>query len=79
MLRPAKGWLVLLSLVVGAVEKEWLAADAGGAALSSLLDRWVRGALPMHSPEELRAFVERGYAAEDRLAELTSAVLGEGG
>lgn len=65
--------------VVGAVEREWLAADAGEAALSSLLGRWARGILPEHAPEELRAFVERGYAAEERLAELTSAVLGEEG
>jgi glycosyltransferase involved in cell wall biosynthesis len=65
--------------VVGAVEREWLATDAGEAALSTLLDRWARGALPMHSPEELREFVERGYAAEERLAELTSVVLGEKG
>jgi glycosyltransferase involved in cell wall biosynthesis len=65
--------------VVGAVDGEWLAADVGEAALSSLLDRWARGVLPEHAPEELRAFVERGYAAEERLAELTSAVLGEEG
>lgn len=65
--------------IVGAVEKEWLAADVGEAALASLLDRWARGVLPAHPPEELRAFVERRYAAEERLAELTSAILGEEG
>lgn len=63
--------------IVGAVEKKWLAADAGEAALASLLDRWARGVLPAHSPEELRAFVGRRYAAEERLVELTSAILGE--
>ena len=63
--------------IIGAVEKEWLAADAGEAALASLLDRWARGVLPAHPPEELRAFVGRRYAAEERLAELTSAILGE--
>lgn len=63
--------------IVGAVEKEWLASDAEEPALASLLDRWACGALPAHTPGELRAFVERHYAAEDRLAELTSAILGK--
>lgn len=63
--------------VVGAVEKAWLAADAGEPGLTCLLDQWARGALPEHTPEELRSFVEHRYGAEERLRELTSALFGQ--
>jgi len=63
--------------VVGAVEPRWLSAEASAPALTRLLSDWLAGRLPVHSPADLRSFVENGYTQERRLSELISAALGD--
>ena len=50
------------------VEPAWLAADATGEAIASLVGRFFSGGLPRHDPLELRRFVEKRYSCRGTTA-----------
>lgn len=43
------------------IEPQWLARDNSAESIAELMGAFVQGKLPVHSPEELRRFVEDNY------------------
>lgn len=61
--------------VLGPVEPRWLAEDQSEVSLARLLEAFLKGNLPSHAPEDLRASVSRRYARAHQLSRLASFLL----
>lgn len=63
--------------IVEQVEAAWLAENGSELAFAQLLYSFLKGLLPSHSPEQLRALVSRRYAKHDQLARMGSFLLSQ--
>lgn len=61
--------------VLSNFEKEWLAKTPDESGIAELIDTFLSGGLPMHSPAELRRRTEEHYSMAARLAQLAEVVL----
>jgi glycosyltransferase involved in cell wall biosynthesis len=73
----------VLATPVGAIpealkqfEPKWLAANSSIGAIAELIISYLKGALPIHSPSELRKQVASMYSREYVLAELVNTAFG---
>ncbi len=50
--------------VMRKIEGEWIAKDATAEGIADLMTAFLRGLLPVHSPEELHELVKQEYSSE---------------
>ncbi len=62
--------------VLKPVEPAWLARDHSAQAIAELILRYLKGELPIHTPETLRHVAETGYSETDLVRQLIATALG---